>query len=76
MVRRLKKSNRIILNKNLIFYASLLLMTIFSLSLIDTNVKVLQREMIIRVDLENRVNICQPKEEIEKKIFRKSFFGF
>lgn len=71
-----KRFKKIRLNKNFIFYSSLLAMIIFSASLINSQVKVPQRVITMKVDVQNRINICEIDDGVEKRVFRKTFFGF
>jgi hypothetical protein len=45
---------------------------IFIFIFID-DVKIPQREITMKVDIKDKVNICLPEDE---KIFKKSFFSF
>ena len=51
-------------------------MIIFSASLINSQVKVPQRVITMKVDVQNRINICEIDDGVEKRVFRKTFFGF
>ncbi|OFW95423.1 MAG: hypothetical protein A2887_06845 [Alphaproteobacteria bacterium RIFCSPLOWO2_01_FULL_40_26] len=62
-----------ILLKHLVFWAALFSMFALFVFLVFDDTKILQKEVILKIDIKDKVNICLPEDE---KIFQKSFFDF
>lgn len=58
--------------KHLVFLVSLISMLLLLVFLINDETKIPQKEITLRIDMKNKVNICQPEEDFPKK----SFFDF
>ncbi len=59
--------------KHLIFWVSLFGMFALFIFLICDDAKIAQKEVSLKIDVRNKVNICLAKDE---KIFEKEFFDF
>lgn len=59
--------------KHAIFWVGLLSMFALVVFLFRDEAKIPQREVVIKIDVKNKVNVCLPTDE---KIFKKSFFNF
>lgn len=59
--------------KHSFFWIGLLSMFVLFVFLFRDDAKIPQREVVIKIDVRDRVNICLPEDE---KIFKKSFFDF
>lgn len=59
--------------KHLVFWASLITMFGMFILLFRDDAKIPQKDVIVKLDVKNKVNICQPEDE---KIFKKTFFNF
>lgn len=53
--------------KNFIFFSSLLMMFVAFVFLIRDEAKIPQREIVTKIDISNKVNICQAEEEFHEK---------
>jgi hypothetical protein len=62
-----------IIIKQCLFWACLLSMFVIFIFIFIDDVKIPQREITMKVDIKDKVNICLPEDE---KIFKKSFFSF
>lgn len=58
--------------KHLVFFASLAMIIVVLIFLIRDEAKIPQREIVLKIDLSNRINVCEPKEPLQNK----SFFDF
>ena len=59
--------------KHSVFWAALIAMFALFVFLVSDDTKLPQREIILKIDIEDKVNICLPEDE---KIFQRSFFDF
>lgn len=62
-----------IIIKHAAFWGSLLTMFVLFVFLFRDDVKIPQKEITLKIDVRNKVNICSPEDE---KLFQKSFFDF
>jgi hypothetical protein len=61
-----KKVTKII--KLLAFWSSLLLMMWFVILIFHDDIKIPQQDTVIKLNMKNKINICQPeKEDVSKK---------
>jgi hypothetical protein len=58
--------------KHLVFFASLAMIIVVLIFLIRDEAKIPQREIVLKLDLSNRVNVCEPEEPMPDR----SFFDF
>jgi hypothetical protein len=58
--------------KHLVFFASLAMIIVVLVFLIRDEAKIPQREIVLKIDLSNHVNVCEPEEPLQDK----SFFDF
>ncbi len=58
--------------KHLIFWISLIAMLVLFVFLFRDDSKLPQREIIVQIDIKNKVNICLPEDEKDSEV---SFFG-
>lgn len=59
------------ITKHLIFWIGLLSMFVLFVFIVQDDAKIPQRLITLKINMEDRVNICLPEDE---KIFKKSFF--
>lgn len=62
-----------IMLKHMIFWLVFFTMATSLVFVISDDVKVPQKEVVLKIDVKDKVNICLPEDE---KIFEKSFFDF
>ena len=55
--------------KHLAFWTGLLLMFLFFVFLINDEAKIPQKEVILEIDMKNKVNICLPADDFPKEDF-------
>jgi len=59
--------------KHSVFWTSLCVMFMMFVFLVNDDIKIPQKEITLKIDVKNKVNICQAEDE---KMFKTSFFGF
>lgn len=59
--------------KLLAFWASIFVMSWLIILMFHDDIKIPQKEITLKVNMKNRVNICLPENE---DTFQESFFGF
>ena len=58
--------------KHLAFWTCLISMFVLFIFLINDDAKIPQKEVVVEIDIKNKVNICLPEDSFPKK----SFFDF
>jgi len=61
------------ITKHLTLWISLLTTLVLFIFLFRDDIKIPQKEIILKIDVKNKVNICLPEND---EIFEKSFFDF
>ncbi len=61
------------ITKHLTFWIGLFAMLALFIFLLLDDTNIPQKEQVVKIDINNNVNICLPEDE---KIFQKSFFDF
>jgi hypothetical protein len=62
MIYHPSEHNFVKLFKILAFWASILLMLWFCILVFHDDIKIPQKEVTLKIDLTNKVNICRPEE--------------
>ncbi len=61
------------ITKHAVFWLSIAVMFAIFIMLFNDDAKIPRREIVMKVDIRNKVNVCLPEED---DIFERSFFDF
>ncbi len=73
MSRKFHDSKLAVAIRLIAFWTGLAAMFALFIILVNDDLKIAQREIILKVDVKNKINICLAEDD---EIFQESFFGF